>query len=120
MTALLDAAAPGLLVAQAIGRIGNWWNQELFGEPTDSPWALRIDSDCRPDVYIFDETFHPTFLYECAVWNLAAAALLLLLDRRFRFRPPALFALYVSLTPASASTSSRSGSTRPSRSRACA
>ena len=94
--ALLDAAAPGLLVAQAIGRVGNWWNQELFGKPTDAAWGLEIDSARRPDEYIFDETFHPTFLYE-ALWNLGAAALLLVLDRRFRFRPPALFALYVAL-----------------------
>jgi len=93
--ALLDAAAPGLLVAQAIGRVGNWWNQELFGKPTDRPWGLEIDAARRPDEYVFDDTFHPTFLYE-ALWNLAAAGILLLLDRRFRFRPPALFALYVS------------------------
>ena len=92
--ALLDAAAPGLLVAQAIGRIGNWWNQELFGEPTDLPWGLEIDPLRRPDEYVLEDTFHPTFLYE-ALWNLAAAGVLLLLDRRFRFRPPALFALYV-------------------------
>jgi prolipoprotein diacylglyceryl transferase len=96
VTELLDAAAPGLLVAQAIGRVGNWWNQELFGEPTDRPWGLEIDSARRPDEYIFNDTFHPTFLYE-ALWNLAAAAVLLFLDSRFRFRPPALFALYVSL-----------------------
>ena len=96
VTELLDAAAPGLLVAQAIGRVGNWWNQELFGEPTDRPWGLEIDAARRPDDYIFDETFHPTFLYE-ALWNLGAAALLLVLDRFFRFRPPALFSLYVAL-----------------------
>ena len=94
--ALLDAAAPGLLVAQAIGRVGNWWNQELFGEPTDLPWGLEIDAVRRPDDYLLSETFHPTFLYE-GLWNLFAAGLLLLLDRRFRFRPPALFALYVIL-----------------------
>ena len=94
--ALLDAAAPGLLVAQAIGRVGNWWNQELFGEPTDLPWGLEIDLERRPDEYLAAETFHPTFLYE-GLWNLAAAGVLLLLDRRFRFRPPALFALYVAL-----------------------
>ncbi len=94
--ALLDAAAPGLLVAQAIGRIGNWWNQELFGKPTNLPWGLEIDLARRPDEYLTFETFHPTFLYE-ALWNLAAAGLLLLLDRRYRFRPPALFALYVVL-----------------------
>ena len=93
---LLDAAAPGLLVAQAIGRIGNWWNQELFGEPTDLPWGLEIDPLRRPDDHLLEGTFHPTFLYE-GLWNLAAAGVLLLLDRRVRFRPPALFALYVAL-----------------------
>ncbi|MCP9486974.1 MAG: prolipoprotein diacylglyceryl transferase [Gaiellaceae bacterium MAG52_C11] len=96
VTALLDAAAPGLLVAQAIGRIGNWWNQELFGKPTDQPWGLEIDVARRPDEYLLDSTFHPTFLYE-GLWNLAAAALLLVLDRFYRFKPPALFALYVAL-----------------------
>ncbi|MGI9111385.1 MAG: prolipoprotein diacylglyceryl transferase [Gaiellaceae bacterium] len=94
--ALLDAAAPGLLVAQAIGRVGNWWNQELFGEPTDQPWGLEIDVVHRPDDYLLDSTFHPTFLYE-GLWNLGAAALLLVLDRFYRFKPPALFALYVAL-----------------------
>ena len=93
---LLDAAAPGLLVAQAIGRVGNWWNQELFGKPTDRSWGLEIDASRRPDEYLLDSTFHPTFLYE-ALWNLGAAALLLVLDRFYRFRPPALFALYVAL-----------------------
>ncbi|MEJ7569963.1 MAG: prolipoprotein diacylglyceryl transferase [Gaiellaceae bacterium] len=94
--ALLDAAAPGLLVAQAIGRIGNWWNQELFGKPTDLAWGLEIDAARRPDDYLLDSTFHPTFLYE-GLWNLAAAGLLLVLDRYYRFKPPALFALYVAL-----------------------
>jgi prolipoprotein diacylglyceryl transferase len=93
---LMDAVAPGLLLAQAIGRIGNWWNQELFGKPTDLPWALEIDPDHRPAGYFDEPTFHPTFLYEL-VYNLIGVALLLLLDRRFKFRPPALFALYVSI-----------------------
>jgi prolipoprotein diacylglyceryl transferase len=92
----MDAVAPGLLLAQGIGRIGNWFNQELFGKPTDLPWGLEIDPVRRPDKYLFNETFHPTFLYE-ALWNLVAAGVLLILDRRFRFRPPALFALYVVL-----------------------
>ena len=87
---------PGLLVAQAIGRVGNWWNQELFGKPTDAAWGLEIDAERRPDEYLLDSTFHPTFLYE-GLWNLTAAALLLILDRLFRFKPPALFALYVVL-----------------------
>jgi prolipoprotein diacylglyceryl transferase len=93
---LLDAAAPGLLVAQAIGRVGNWWNQELFGEPTDRAWGLEIDPARRPEEYLAEDTFHPTFLYE-GLWNLLAAAVLLVLDRFYRFRPPALFALYVAI-----------------------
>jgi prolipoprotein diacylglyceryl transferase len=94
--ALLDAAAPGLLIAQAIGRVGNWWNQELFGEPTDLAWGLEIDPARRPDEHLLSETFHPVFLYE-ALWCLFAAGVLLVLDRFYRFRPPALFALYVVL-----------------------
>jgi prolipoprotein diacylglyceryl transferase len=94
--AFMDAAAPGLLLAQGIGRIGNWWNQELFGKPTSLPWGLKIDFDHRPAKYLSDPTFHPTFLYEL-IYDVIIVALLLLLDRRFRFRPPALFALYVSL-----------------------
>jgi prolipoprotein diacylglyceryl transferase len=90
-----DAVAPGLLLAQGIGRLGNWWNQELFGKPTDLPWGLEIDPEHRPVDHLDQETFHPTFLYELC-WDLLGVALLLLLDRRFRFRPPALFALYVS------------------------
>ncbi|MDQ3823597.1 MAG: prolipoprotein diacylglyceryl transferase [Actinomycetota bacterium] len=93
--ALMDVVAPGLLLAQAIGRIGNWWNQELYGKPTDLPWALEIDPEHRQLGYQNEPTFHPTFLYEL-LYNLVGVALLLLLDRRFRFRPPALFALYVS------------------------
>ena len=93
--AFMDAVAPGLLLAQGIGRLGNWWNQELFGKPTDLPWALKIDPEHRPLAYFDKPTFHPTFLYEL-IWDVAGVGLLLLLDRRFRFRPPALFALYVS------------------------
>jgi prolipoprotein diacylglyceryl transferase len=90
----LDAAAPGLLVAQAIGRVGNWFNQELFGKPTSLPWGLRIDPEHRPDRYADQATFHPTFLYEI-VWNLALAAALVWLGKRRDIRPPGLFALYV-------------------------
>ena len=90
----MDAVAPGLLLAQAIGRWGNWWNQELFGGPTDRPWGLEIDPDRRPPEYIDVETFHPVFLYE-SLYALAGVAILLLVDRAFRIRPPALFALYV-------------------------
>jgi prolipoprotein diacylglyceryl transferase len=93
---MMDAVAPGLLVAQGIGRLGNWWNQELYGEPTDLPWALEIDPEHRVEGYETDETFHPTFLYEL-IYDLVLAGVLLLLDRFYRFRPPALFALYVSV-----------------------
>jgi len=96
VTRMMDAVAPGLLLAQGIGRIGNWWNQELYGKPTDLPWALEIDPEHRQAGYITDPTFHPTFLYEL-VYDLVMVGVLLLLDRRFRFRPPALFALYVSV-----------------------
>jgi prolipoprotein diacylglyceryl transferase len=96
VTRMLDAAAPGLLVAQGIGRLGNWWNQELFGKPTDLPWGLEIDTEHRPVNYFDSPTFHPTFLYEL-IYNLAAAALLIWIGRRFRIRPPGLFALYASL-----------------------
>jgi prolipoprotein diacylglyceryl transferase len=93
---LADCLAPGLLVAQGIGRFGNWWNQELFGKPTDLPWGLEIDPENRPLQYLDSETFHPTFLYE-AIWDFAAAAALVLVGRRFKIRPPGLFALYVLL-----------------------
>ncbi len=93
---LADCVAPALLVAQAIGRLGNWWNQELFGGPTDLPWGLEIGVDNRPIEYVDRETFHPTFLYE-ALWCLGAAGVLLALERLFRIRPGGLFALYVLL-----------------------
>jgi prolipoprotein diacylglyceryl transferase len=92
--AFLDAAAPGLLVAQAIGRIGNYFNQELFGGPTNLPWGLEIDPAHRPAGYAQYATFHPTFLYEL-VWNLALAGALVWLGRKGRARAPGLFALYV-------------------------
>jgi prolipoprotein diacylglyceryl transferase len=93
---LADCVAPALLVAQGIGRFGNWWNQELFGKPTDLPWGLEIAPEHRPIDYIESATFHPTFLYE-ALWCFAAAGLLLLVERRFRIRPGGLFAVYVIL-----------------------
>ena len=93
---MMDAVAPGLLLAQGIGRWGNWWNQELYGKPTDQAWGLKIDPEHRVAGYENNATFHPTFLYEF-VYDLVGVGLLLLLDRRFRFKPPALFALYVSL-----------------------
>ena len=94
---LADCLAPGLLVAQAIGRLGNWWNQELYGRPTNLPWGLEIDPGNRPLSSIESTTFHPTFLYEL-IWNLLVAAFLVyVLERRFKPRPPALFAAYVAL-----------------------
>ena len=91
---LADALAPGLLLAQAIGRFGNYFNQELFGRPTKLPWGLEIDLAHRPEGYAQFATFHPTFLYE-ALWNLVGIALLLYLDRRFRLGYGRVFALYV-------------------------
>ena len=93
---VLDALAPGVLVAQAIGRWGNWFNQELYGRPTDLPWGLEIDVAHRPSQFLDQATYHPAFLYEC-VWNLAAFALIIWLDRRFRLGHGQVAALYVML-----------------------
>jgi prolipoprotein diacylglyceryl transferase len=89
-----DAVAPSLLIAQAIGRLGNWFNQELFGRPTTLPWGLEIAPEHMPAGYDPGTLFHPTFLYEL-LWNLAAAALLLYLDKRFRLGHGRVFWLYV-------------------------
>jgi prolipoprotein diacylglyceryl transferase len=85
LAAVLDVMAPTVLVAQAIGRWGNWFNQELYGRPTTLPWGLEIDSDHYPAGRTFPAgtTFHPTYLYEF-VWNLLGFALLLYLERRLR------------------------------------
>lgn len=91
---LLDAATPALPLAQAIGRWGNWFNQELFGRPTDLPWGLEIDPGRRPPEHVDAATFHPTFLYE-SLWNLALCLALIRLDRTGRLRPGRLFAAYV-------------------------
>ena len=90
-----DALAPGLLVAQAVGRLGNWFNQELFGGPTTLPWGLRVDDSVAEAAgYAAGTLFHPTFLYEM-LWNLAGAALLVWADRRFRLGYGRVFWLYV-------------------------
>ena len=94
--ALLDALAPGLVVAQAIGRLGNWFNSELFGRPTTLPWGLEIAPANRPTGFEQYATFHPTFLYEL-LWNLGVAAVLIWADRRFRLGHGKVFALYVVL-----------------------
>jgi prolipoprotein diacylglyceryl transferase len=89
-----DAVAPALLVAQGVGRIGNYFNQELFGRPTSLPWGLAIAPQYRPAGYAGYPTFQPTFLYEL-IWDLALAAALVWLGHHWRIRPPGLFALYV-------------------------
>jgi len=94
LPAFMDAGAPGLLVAQAIGRIGNYFNQELFGGPTTLPWALRVDAAHTPRGYPIGTTFQPTFLYEM-IFNLALAGFLIWLGRTGKIKAPGLFALYV-------------------------
>lgn len=91
-----DAVAPSLILAQAIGRWGNYLNQELFGRPTDLPWGLEIDPANRPAGFESYETFHPTFLYE-SLWNLGVFVVLIWADRRFRMGHGRVFALYVLL-----------------------
>lgn len=82
VTMFLDSLAPALPLAQAVGRWGNYFNQELFGTPTDLPWGLEIAPQFRPPQYAQFETFHPTFLYE-SLWNVALAFTIMWLDRRF-------------------------------------
>jgi prolipoprotein diacylglyceryl transferase len=88
-----DAAAPGIALAQAVGRWGNWFNQELYGRPTDLPWAVEITRDPA----VPGETlYHPTFLYE-SLWCVGVALACLWADRRFRLDRGRVFALYVAL-----------------------
>ncbi len=89
-----DAVAPALLVAQAIGRIGNYFNQELFGGPTTLPWGLLIQPGHRPAAFPNATAFQPTFLYEL-IWDLLLAAVLVWLGYHRKIKPPGLFALYV-------------------------
>jgi len=89
-----NAIAPALLVAQAVGRIGNYFNQELFGKPSGLPWALEISQAHRPAGYLTDRTFQPSFLYEL-IFDLALAAFLVWLGHHRKIRPWGLFALYV-------------------------
>jgi prolipoprotein diacylglyceryl transferase len=90
----MDAVAPALLVAQGIGRIGNYFNKELFGGPTTLPWGLEIPVQYRPTGYLQYATFHPSFLYEL-IWDFALAAVLVWLGHHRRIGPSGLFALYV-------------------------
>ena len=91
-----DALAPGLLLAQAMGRLGNWFNHELFGLPTTLPWGLEISPDnaAYPVGLPAGTLFHPTFLYEI-VWNLVGVAVILLLERQFRLRWGSAFGVYL-------------------------
>jgi prolipoprotein diacylglyceryl transferase len=91
---LFDCVAPALPLAQAIGRWGNWWNQELFGKPTTLPWGLKIDIAHRPLQYAQYATFHPTFLYE-SIWDLCVVGIVLLVQRRYHLRRGSLLAVYV-------------------------
>ena len=96
--AFADAAAPGLVLGQAIGRWGDYFNQELFGLPSDLPWAIRISPENRPAEFADATSFHPTFLYE-ALWNVLVGLVLLWLARRFseRLKNGDLFLIYVCL-----------------------
>ena len=87
-----DALAPGLLLAQAIGRFGNWFNVELFGKPLNAPWALEVPVQYRPSGYAAFETFHPTFLYE-ALWCSALAFALIKFGKHLA--PGQVFSIYV-------------------------
>ena len=95
-SSLADALAPGIILGQAIGRLGNWFNQELYGLPTTQPWGLEIDAAHRVAGYEQYATFHPTFLYEL-LWNLLVFGLLLWADKRWALGRGKLFALYVAL-----------------------
>jgi prolipoprotein diacylglyceryl transferase len=94
LPAWADALAPGIALAQAVGRWGNWFNQELYGKPTDVPWALKIDPAHRPENTPDIATYHPTFLYE-SLWCVGVALLVLWADRRFKLGHGRAFALYV-------------------------
>ena len=91
---LLDSVAPALPLAQAIGRCGNWFNQELFGRPSSLPWAVRIDLEHRPAGMEQFTSFHPTFLYE-SLWNLVVVGVVVLVGRRGHLQPGRLFAVYI-------------------------
>ena len=96
--AFADAVAPGLVLAQAIGRWGNYFNQELFGRPSDLPWAIRISPENRPEGFADATTFHPTFLYE-SIWNVLVCLVLLWVARRFAasLKGGDIFLLYIAL-----------------------
>ncbi|MFI0820743.1 prolipoprotein diacylglyceryl transferase [Streptomyces sp. NPDC021098] len=96
LAAYADAVAPGIAVAQAFGRWGNWFNQELYGRPTTLPWGLEIDPAHRPADTPGIGTYHPTFLYE-SLWCLGVALVVLWADRRFRLGHGRAFAVYAAM-----------------------
>lgn len=91
---MFDAVIPGIPVAQAIGRLGNWFNQEIFGKPSDLPWAVEIDLEHRPLRFADSATFHPAFLYE-GLWNLALAGFLILISNRKILKPGQILPLWI-------------------------
>ena len=91
----VDALAPGIVLAQAIGRWGNWFNRELFGRPTDLPWGLKIPLIDRPTGYLNFETFHPTFLYE-SLWCVGVALILFKMNS-LHLKPGSIFIAYISM-----------------------
>jgi phosphatidylglycerol:prolipoprotein diacylglycerol transferase len=94
--ASLDVAAPAIALGQAIGRWGNFFNEEAFGTPTDLPWKLYISPPNRPFQYATSDFFHPAFLYE-SLWNLAVFVALIAMRRRGPGRPGAVFFSYIGL-----------------------
>jgi prolipoprotein diacylglyceryl transferase len=92
--AFADAAAPGIVLAQGIGRLGNYFNQELFGKPTTMPWGLRIDADHAANANLPAGIYQPTFLYEL-LWDVGTAGVVLWADRRFKMGHGRAFLLYV-------------------------
>src|SRR5215207_2999016 len=94
LPAFADALGVAIVLAQAVGRLGNYFNQELYGRATDLPWAVEIDRAHRPDTTLDVTTYHPTFLYEL-LWNVGVAGLVVWADRRFRLGHGRAFALYV-------------------------
>jgi prolipoprotein diacylglyceryl transferase len=92
----LDCVAPAFAIGQAIGRWGNYFNQELFGRPTRLPWGLEISTKNRPAGYSQYSTFQPTFLYEC-IWDLITLFLVIWVERRFRIRRGYLITVYAAI-----------------------
>lgn len=94
LLAVADATAPGIVIAQAIGRWGNYFNQELYGRPSTLPWAVEIDPAHREEGMLQNATYQPTFLYE-VIWDLGVAGLVIWAERRFKLGFGRAFALYV-------------------------